>query len=281
MKKFTSTKGFTLIELLVVISIITMMSSIVLAAVNAARARGSVAAGQNFSGYNYRSLGSNATVIWNFIEGAGGLGATIKDESGNGNTGTVAGSVAPTWVAAPVGATLAPSFTNGNIQALNVKGMPGTLNFTMSAWIKPTDVCVSDCYALSMGVLNVNQGVVLSNRSQKLTFSISGQGFFSGSNSSLILNQWQHVAISISGTTAKYYVNGSLKDTVSIPALSSLIFTNWTGNNGKIYVGSWVDNSVPFSGGIDDVAVYNQALTASDVRDVYIAGLEKHVVAEN
>jgi len=67
---------------------------------------------------------------------------------------------------------------------------------------------------------------------------------------------WRHVCIVYNGTNSMVYVNGRLID--SQPRAVN------TGSDGFIYIGSWL-NTREYGGSIDDVRVYNRALSTNEI----------------
>ena len=80
---------------------------------------------------------------------------------------------------------------------------------------------------------------------------------------------WQHVAVTYDGTTTRIYRNGaqvaSQATSVTIPSTANAL--HW----GDSVIGGVEQNFL--TGALDDVAVYNQALTAGQVSGHYQAGL--------
>lgn len=79
--------------------------------------------------------------------------------------------------------------------------------------------------------------------------------------------EWQHVLWSfnknISNNNWKIYINGELKN--------SLQYTSSIDIGGNVYLGTWYHdfNYAPFNGSIDDVRIYNRALSAEEITFLY------------
>ena len=85
-------------------------------------------------------------------------------------------------------------------------------------------------------------------------------------------NQWHHVAGVYDGSNAYIYIDGGL-DSNSVACSGNMATNNW-----DVYIG---ENSETLDGGtiarewnglIDDVRVYNYALTQTEVNDIYTGG---------
>ncbi len=127
-------RGFTLIELLVVISIISLLSSIVLANLSSVRNKGIIAAGQLFESNVNAKIGDELIAEYNFNEGLTS-GALVSDSSGNGNNLSL------------VGATRVAAGPNGDAISINnfSQNAEGFLNNfnpdegSISFWVKPSE----------------------------------------------------------------------------------------------------------------------------------------------
>lgn len=96
-----------------------------------------------------------------------------------------------------------------------------------------------------------------------LYFGSGSGGNVSGAYSKT--NEWHHYVISKSNGVLKMY-----KDGVLVWDLSSS-YANLTGNNFDLLLGicPLPGNGIPFNGALDDVRLYNRALTASEVQKLY------------
>ncbi len=88
------------------------------------------------------------------------------------------------------------------------------------------------------------------------------------SDTALPANEWEHVAVTFDGTTAMIYRDGVLD------VSGSVSFDNGSDANLMIGVGEKNDDGVIssiFDGDLDDIQIYNYALSYTDIADIYIA----------
>lgn len=147
---------------------------------------------------------------------------------------------------------------------------------TMTAWIKPSGwgshasglgrilAHGSSVQGYQFGI-NKDYGSLTNN----IFLTTTNANIFSQSMS-ITLSVWQHVAVTYAGTTAVFYVNSVNKGTGYGYPLNAIA--------GNLHIGSTFSATYTlfFGGIIDDVRLYNRALTASEVGGIYTNTLRGH-----
>jgi hypothetical protein len=77
-------------------------------------------------------------------------------------------------------------------------------------------------------------------------------------------NQWFHTAMTYDGTTMKVYLNGALNGSTQFSGTIEQ-------STQSLRLGQGIGNEY-FPGKIDDVRIYNRALSATEVKQLYNAG---------
>jgi photosystem II stability/assembly factor-like uncharacterized protein len=168
----------------------------------------------------------------------------------------------------------AVSFTGvGTSNAVSTAAAPNwgtTQPFTIALWFKSNSTA---SYATLISDkdwdLGRNKGWVIDLESGKIRFNI-GDGtdridLFS--QSGLNDNNWHHVAVSftrVSGTTASVvlYIDGVNKAATAGAVPIGDVYSGY-----KLYMGVDVENDYPYSGSIDEVKIWNTALTQDQIRE--------------
>jgi hypothetical protein len=210
---------------------------------------------------------SNGLVGWWPFNG------NANDESGNGNNGTVNG------------ATLtADRFGNAN-QAYGFDGVNDFINgfinnsnlsdLTFSVWMNTTNT--SGGAFVHLGSDNGSpfcNGVSLGNFNAPNT-NLDGHysciGFFN-SNANFAANQWSHCTMVKENNVLYFYVNSILLSQVSTAGFINPDNNFWFGSTYSNYV-SW------FLGNLDDIGIWNRALTACEIQDLYHAQLGSQAIS--
>lgn len=80
--------------------------------------------------------------------------------------------------------------------------------------------------------------------------------------------QWYHLAATVSGTTATLYLDGSSVGTATCNSPTSTAFNDLRigALNGT---GSFAGNTNPFGGYLDEISLFNRAITSTEVSNIY------------
>ena len=192
---------------------------------------------------------------WGFDAGSG---TTTADQSGNGNTGSLSGA---TWsTTGKYGNALSFNGTNAYVSVPDSNSLDLTTGMTLEGWVRP---------ASGRRMADADrQGTARRPRLRALRqhrpeqAAIPGHGRGHGAPARRDRRRpgraWTHLAATYDGTTQRLYANGTQ---VAQLAVSGAITTSTSPLKigGNAIWGEW------FNGLIDEVRVYNRALTPAEI----------------
>ncbi len=205
---------------------------------------------------NAQTLPAGLVAAYGFNEGSG---STTSDASGMSNTGTISGA---TWTTSGrFGNALSFNGSSNRVNINDANSLDLTTGMTLEAWVYPTS-------------LSGWRSVILKEQSGGLTYALyaydnapqpaayintGGSDLTVAGTASISLNAWTHLASTYDGASFKLYVNGSQ---VGSKAISGAIkaSTNPLTIGGNSVWGEY------FSGRIDEVRIYNRALSQAEIQ---------------
>ncbi len=211
-----------------------------------------------------RGITSGLVGHWTF-DGQYLSSTTATDSSGNSNSGTLTNGPVPTL--GKLGQALSFDGTNDYVDV----GAPSTLavtsGFSASAWVKSSN-------------LNGRRGVVskVATGSDYIMIETNGATFrvaagnLSGTSTILssgtIDTNWHHVVFNYDGTTSSLYVDGVFVTS----AIVNLSPYGW--NTGGVWLLGGHESGFAsyYNGSLDDIRIYNRALSAAEVATLYNMG---------
>ncbi len=185
----------------------------------------------------------------------------VYDHSGNNHNANLTVQNTPRWTEnSKVGRGAyqfglgAHNFILSNMSAINQR-------LTLCAWIRPTQYPVERS-TIIQGVVSPGYYLSLNNNGSlnSYWYNTTPEGYHTTAAGVVLLNVWSHVCTNWDGTNNRLYVNGNLLATIPTTGLG---VASSTINIGAEFPGR------QFFGFIDDVRIYNRALSISEVRNIY------------
>jgi len=185
-------------------------------------------------------------------------GTTALDASGNGNAGQISG--ATRVPGGRFGGALSFNGTSNLVSVSDAATLDLTNGITLEAWVQPTAISGWQTAILKEGTsalvyaLYANEDPV----GPAGYVSISGDKSVTGTGT-LPLNTWSHIAMTYDGANMRLYLNG-VQVRVRAQTGSTAV------SNGMLRIGGNTVWGEYFAGLIDEVRVYNRALTAAEIQ---------------
>ena len=187
----------------------------------------------------------------------------VADSSGQGNTGYLLDQISTTTVVGKIGQAVlfddATYVTADDSTSLDITG-----TITMVAWIKPTSSHQGQVITkYNLQSVNMPWDIQVWDDNLIYTAVKTNNGFVEvPSSGAITYGQWLHVVTVYDGTNIILYLNG-VEDN-SLPQTGTI-----ETNDFDLEIGGASGNGTDFIGSLDDVRIYNRALSATEILQLY------------
>jgi hypothetical protein len=199
-------------------------------------------------------------------------GTTAADSKG-GNAGTYGGGFtlsAPGALSYDADSATSFNGSSGRVALPNNASLNLTGDLTLEAWVKPSAVDNAQAVVAKAGsaasVSNRQFRLGLTNGQWRGTlWDTSGGTYNAIAATAPAAGTWQHVVFTVSGSSLTIYVNGVQSGTATFSGTRNAV------NSGSAIARLGDGSREFFAGTVDEVAIYNVALTAAQVQAHYSA----------
>jgi glucose/arabinose dehydrogenase len=197
-----------------------------------------------------------------------GSGTTAVDASGHSITGTLKNG--PVWTTGRYGSALNFDGVNDYVDLGNPTSLKLTGSMTLSAWISSAAFPADDAAVISKRTSS-NSGyqldTTIDNGPRTIGFKLTGSGgndMIRYGATAMQAGAWYHVAGVYDATnkTMHVYLNGVLND----GTLSGTVTSSQKNSAANVNIGQRAGGGFSVNGKIDEVRIYNRALTAAEIQ---------------
>jgi hypothetical protein len=199
-------------------------------------------------------LSPGPVAAYNFDEGSG---TQVLDLSGSGNDGTIQRAV---WTAAGHSGSALSFGSNTWVTIADAASLDLTNGMTLEAWVRSTSNNNARTIIYKERNTGFSYALFGSDSSSHPTASVRTNANFSANGPSPIPTKvWTHLAATYTGTRVRLFVDGVEVD-------NTLVGSPITTSAGVLRLGGNSIRGEYFRGLIDDVRIYNRALTQAEIQ---------------
>jgi hypothetical protein len=221
-------------------------------------------------------LGDGLVAWWKFDETSG---TVAYDSSGNGNNGTLTSG--PTWISGKIEGALSFDGVDDYVKVKHSDELSLVNSCSIALWIKISRKTASgsldsdaNLFSKRLNLVNYEEAYALKvfgpdrdNRG-RAEFGTNASTFtppWHAGSSIVDTNDWYHLTVAIDNQSVRIYINSLIDSESSYTGqLSS--------SEQPIFIGIKADMTRAVKGIIDDVRIYDRALSASEVQALYKLG---------
>jgi beta-lactam-binding protein with PASTA domain/glucose/arabinose dehydrogenase len=188
-----------------------------------------------------------------------GSGSSVADISGNGNSGTIN---AATWTnAGKFGSALVFNGSSSWVTINASQSLALKNGMTVEAWVYPTTLSGWRTIALQERPGGLAYSLYAYDNAPRPAgyINVGGSDISASGTAQPPLNAWTHLAMTYDGAALKMYVNGTLVKSTSVSG-------NIVSSTSPLRIGGNSLWGEYFSGRIDEVRIYNRALSVGEIQ---------------
>jgi hypothetical protein len=215
-----------------------------------------------FSNANYLSAQTSGLIAhWTFDEGSG---TTAADSSGNGHNGSLTNGASFVGTG-KIGGAISFDGVDDYVRVEHSDSLSLNGELTFSAWVNNSELSWLDTI-ISKGERENRLNYWFSTIDSNISLGVFNRTWLGSdtAGTSLLPNTWYHVAVTFNNNadSAFFYVDGT--------QVASLTFdANPITNSEALYIGRSQYTTEYWKGMLDEIRIYNRALSASEVKAIY------------
>lgn len=220
-----------------------------------------------FVGQSYAKIDLETCVgMWLLDEGKGDV---IRDSSGNGLDGTITGNLK--WVKGKFGSGLQYVGNGSDFASVKHRDSMDLETYTLMAWTKLTDRADYQCIVGKEEPFGVgNYSLFLNKETKKPINEFWIKGVYKGILAKTVItdDEWHHVAGTYDKKFMKIYVDGVMEGQMAESGSPDK-------TPGVLRIGVRINGGNPLMGVLDEVGIFNVALTEANLKSIMEQGFER------